>query len=151
MQLKLYKKEQGKTVRSATGIALAALALFGCVSLYSFIPPFDITVIPPQPTFWGTLITQIPFFEFSINYGMVFSTGLFLVSVLLIYLLIINNPRSADFMAETEIEMKKVSWPSKQEHTGATVAVIISVLILGIFLLVIDSLLSQLMKLIRLN
>ncbi len=151
MQFKYYKKGQGKTVRLTSGITLVLLALFGCVSLYTFVPQFNIEETPPPPTFWGTSIAQIPFFDLTINYGLIVSISLFLTLILFIYLLIINKPRTADFMVETEIEMKKVSWPSKQEHTGSTVAVIISVVLIGLFLMVADSLFSQIMKLIRLN
>lgn len=151
MQFKYYKKGQGKIVRLSSGIALALLALFGCISLYTFVPQFNIEETPPPPTFWGTAITQIPFFELTINYGLIVSISFFLILILLIYLLIINKPSTADFLVETEIEMKKVSWPSKQEHTNSTIAVIISVLLIGIFLMVADSVFSQLMKFIRLN
>lgn len=151
MQFKYYKKGQGKIVRLSSGIALTLLALFGCISLYTFVPQFNIEETPPPPTFWGTTITQIPFFELTINYGLIVSISLFLILILLIYLLIINKPSTADFMVETEIEMKKVSWPSKQEHTSSTIAVIISVFLIGVFLMVADSLFSQIMKFIRLN
>lgn len=151
MQFKYYKKGQGKIVRLSSGIALTLLALFGCISLYTFVPQFNIEETPPPPTFWGTTITQIPFFELTINYGLIVSMGLFLILILLIYLLIINKPSTADFMVETEIEMKKVSWPSKQEHTSSTIAVIISVFLIGVFLMIADSFFSQIMKFIRLN
>jgi preprotein translocase subunit SecE len=44
------------------------------------------------------------------------------------------------FYADVRIEMKKVTWPSRQEVVGTTVIVIIAVFILGIYLAVVDEL-----------
>jgi preprotein translocase subunit SecE len=151
MKLTVYKKGQGSMGRLLAGIGMALLALFGCISLYNYKDAFDISQTPPQPTLWGTPLYQIPVVEFNITWGLIISGLIFLISLFLIYILIINKPRTADFLIETEAETRKVSWPSKPEHVGSTVAVIISVLMIGGFLLIMDSLLAQLMKLIRFN
>jgi preprotein translocase subunit SecE len=50
------------------------------------------------------------------------------------------------FFSEVAIELKKVSWPSRRETVNMTSAVIILILMLGVFLAVIDSLLANIVK-----
>ncbi len=52
---------------------------------------------------------------------------------------VVNHPRRADFLIETEGEMKKVSWPGKSEVVGATGVVIITVLLLAALLFASDT------------
>ncbi|MBI5360540.1 MAG: preprotein translocase subunit SecE [Planctomycetes bacterium] len=66
-----------------------------------------------------------------------------------VYLFIINLPRSAEFLICTEDELRKVSWPQRNEYVGSSIAVIISVASLGLFILLADSLLYKLMELLR--
>lgn len=47
------------------------------------------------------------------------------------------------FLAEAKAEIKKVSWPSRKEVTGGTIAVLIAVLIIASFLGVVDISLSK--------
>ncbi len=49
------------------------------------------------------------------------------------------------FLKEVKLELKKVSWPSKNELIGATVVTFIFVAFLAIYIGVIDFLLSRLM------
>ena len=46
--------------------------------------------------------------------------------------------RAADLLIETEIEMRKVTWPTTREVTGATVVVLVVVLLLGLYLWFLD-------------
>ena len=51
---------------------------------------------------------------------------------------IINKPRIADFMIATELEMRKVNWPSRREIIGSTIVVIAGTFIFAAILFVID-------------
>ncbi|HXN06930.1 MAG TPA: preprotein translocase subunit SecE [Nitrospiria bacterium] len=53
-----------------------------------------------------------------------------------------------EFFREVQGEMKKVTYPSKNETVGSTTVVIIFVLILGFFLASVDFILMKLIKLI---
>lgn len=53
-----------------------------------------------------------------------------------------------NFFTESKIELKKVSWPSKEELIDSTVVVLVSVILLAIFIGVIDLILSKLVELI---
>ena len=47
------------------------------------------------------------------------------------------------FVNEVKIELKKVSWPNKDELVGSTVVVLVSVAILSIFVGVCDLIFSR--------
>ena len=47
------------------------------------------------------------------------------------------------FYADTRSEMKKVSWPSRQEVVGTTIVVMVSVAIFGLYFFVVDTILGH--------
>ena len=50
-----------------------------------------------------------------------------------------NRPKTADFLIETENELKnKVTWPSRKEEISASVVVVVTVLILSVFIFGVD-------------
>lgn len=55
----------------------------------------------------------------------------------------LNRPKTADLLIETENELKKVTWPSPSETWVGSVAVIVTVLIMLVFLFGSDLLLSN--------
>ena len=160
MNLIIYKQREGLIIRFVTWAMSSLFALFGCVSLFYAIPAENIKYALPQKTFWGYTLQQllginapytIPFFELNITMGTIISSTLFLVIVALINRFVINARKPADFLIDTEFELKKVSWPPKNEYWGSSVAVIISVIVIGSFIFIIDMLLTQIMKLIYLK
>ena len=46
------------------------------------------------------------------------------------------------FAQEVQVEMKKVTWPSREELRGSTMVVIVMVILVAIFIGVIDRILS---------
>jgi preprotein translocase subunit SecE len=50
--------------------------------------------------------------------------------------------RSRQFLEECWIELKKVHWPTRKETQGATVVVIIGVIIVALYLGMVDSALT---------
>lgn len=56
--------------------------------------------------------------------------------------------RLKTFLLETKTEIKKVTWPTKQELKDATKVVIVASFILTIFIGVVDQILSRIVKLI---
>jgi preprotein translocase subunit SecE len=115
MQLKIYKKGQGKYTRLWTAFAVGLIAGLGCWRLYVLLNGLDV----------GTWVeTMVP-------------AGLFVVFAALIYWLI-NKPSVADFMIAAEGEMKKVNWTSKQEIATSTFIVICVVVFMAVLLGVTD-------------
>ena len=53
------------------------------------------------------------------------------------------SQQSTQFYGDVRSEIKKVSWPGREEVTGTTVVVIIAVFFFGIYLGVVDYVLGQ--------
>lgn len=56
--------------------------------------------------------------------------------------------KMSNYLKEVMIEMKKVTWPGKQELIGSTTVVIVVSAIFSIFLFVVDNILARLLKLL---
>jgi preprotein translocase subunit SecE len=50
------------------------------------------------------------------------------------------------FLGEVKIELKKCTWPTRQELFGSTMVVVISVLIIGVFVGLSDTVLMGLLR-----
>ncbi|MBR9976076.1 MAG: preprotein translocase subunit SecE [Bacteroidetes bacterium] len=53
-----------------------------------------------------------------------------------------------EFINGVTKEMKKVTWPTKDELRDSTTVVLVSSLVIATFIFVVDSLLTQIMKLL---
>jgi len=53
-----------------------------------------------------------------------------------------------EFFEQSKGELKKVVWPTRKETTATTIAVLIVVALMGVFLGAVDTLLSKLMQLV---
>jgi preprotein translocase subunit SecE len=56
--------------------------------------------------------------------------------------------RLRNYLAETRVEMKKVTWPTKGELKDATRVVIVAAILLTAFIGVVDQILSTIVKLV---
>jgi preprotein translocase SecE subunit len=70
----------------------------------------------------------------------VFLTAMFVVFQVL------NQDKMAEFLIETEGEVKKVSWPARKEYVGSAMIVVLVVAIVSGFLHFVDKGLSELLK-----
>ena len=52
------------------------------------------------------------------------------------------------YLAETRVELKKVTWPNKQELKDATRVVVVASMLLAIFIGIVDQILSSIIKLV---
>ena len=50
------------------------------------------------------------------------------------------------FLGEVQIELKKCTWPSRQELMGSTMVVVVSVVILGVFVGLCDTTLMEILR-----
>jgi preprotein translocase SecE subunit len=75
---------------------------------------------------WGVVIAAV--------FGFLWSKG---------YLVKIRN-----YIEETQEELKKCSWPNREELKGSTVVVMVTITMLGLFTVGVDWLLASLMRLI---
>ena len=126
--LTIYKRGQGTWSRGVAALGLLAMGTYGGVQTGTWLAPWrlvtEITVLGMKiPVYYGI--------------GLYLPVGIFLVfGALTVYAC--NAARPADLLIETEIEMRKVTWPTTREVLGATVVVIIVVLILSAYLYSLD-------------
>ena len=114
MNLKIYKRGQGKNSRLWTAITLMAIVAIGCWKLHQ--------KLQVQDNPWvHTLVPAVV-------------CGLFAA---LIYWLS-NKPTIADFLIAAEGEIKKVSWSSRKEIMNSTLIVISVVAIMATGLGLVD-------------
>ena len=117
MALLRYKPEQGFYTRTLSfyWFAILATALAAWIWLRLDIMPDDTKLLWQGGTALAMALVFLP---------------------LLWY--VINKPRIADFMIATELEMRKVNWPSRREIIGSTIVVIAGTLIFAVLLFLID-------------
>jgi preprotein translocase subunit SecE len=56
------------------------------------------------------------------------------------------NLKVTEFLQQVKAELQKVTWPTRKETYGSTMVVIVLVLMVAVFLWVVDSALSALIK-----
>ena len=110
----LYKRNQGRLTRQLTLLALSAVVGFGTWTLSQ-----------------GILSDYEP----RIRIGVPF--GIFVLCAWVVYRLV-NYPRFADFLISVEAEMDKVTWSSRQELVRATIVVLVTMLLMGVYLFLFD-------------
>ena len=122
--MQIYRKTQGRWTRLGTVGGAGILIVIGAWYTWSELPSelrLFRAIIP--------LVVVLAFFY--------------------VLLRVVNSKRPADFMIATEGEMKKVSWSSKKEIIGSTKVVIVTLLIMGLVLFLVDWFFMRLMKLIN--
>ena len=116
MALLRYKPEQGYYTRTLSFIWFLTLAAAFALWLWQ-----QLSVVETNTLYYQA--------------GVV--VGLAVIVIPLLYWLI-NKPGTADFMIATELEMKKVNWPSRREIIGSTIVVIAGTFLFAGILFVID-------------
>lgn len=135
MALRFYKHGQGKISRGIAALAVGLLGGFGCYRLYLWLGAFERFRTPLFPG--NPLGSDVP-----INLALLISVGLVTLLAGGLYVLS-NRPRVADFLMETEAELNKVSWPSRQEVVGSSIIVIVVVFMLASYILAVDLVLAK--------
>jgi preprotein translocase SecE subunit len=130
-RLAWQKPGQGKWVRGAALAALGTLAAFGCTAFYR---------LPPSTSsWWKDILWDGEFLTKTITIRPILypSAGI-LAAVMLAIFLLLNQEKWAEFLIETEGELKKVSWPARKEYMGSAAVVVFVVAIISLFLFVVD-------------
>jgi preprotein translocase SecE subunit len=94
-------------------------------------------------TWWSTTLFTLPLVQVEVTTGLLVCVGLFVVMAGFV-LYTWNWKGWNDLLIDTQTEMKKVSWPKRDELIGSSVVVIVCVLVLGVYLYVVDILLTGL-------
>lgn len=134
-----YKRDQGRYIRLAAFWILWLLIFYGCIDLRYAMEGWGL----PESlnTEWAHLpvirrVTPISIFAWVV---------LPLIAMFLLHRML-NKPKLADYLIETETELRKVAWPSFKDTRHASIVVVITVLILALFLAGADAILGWGMK-----
>lgn len=122
-------------MRATGAVILGALLVYACSSMYDFLQ------FTPSDDPWYRIFTE-PLMELRglglpLTGRLLAASLCFLVGAFGIFWLA-NHHRCTDFLIETEGEMKKVAWPSRDEVLGATTVVLASVVIVTAWLWAVD-------------
>lgn len=131
-QVKYYKPGQGTIVRWSAFALVALLVLFGCHSLYRVV----------GTDWWENALLRVPILDFGVTTGFLISFGLAAAGCFAAYVFVVNGSRPAEFLIETEGELKKVNWPPRHEFLGSSFIVILSVVIISLYLMFVDKFLE---------
>ena len=129
----IYKEGQGKWSRGILVAAIMLGSLFALAQLHSMLNE-------------GAKVT-IPYLGFKLDYRFLIH-GPLLIAAALFGNWIFNRPATADFLIDTENELKnKVTWPSRKEEISSSIVVVVTVIVLGTFIYLVDLGLGVLQKL----
>lgn len=128
-----YRTDQGRMARMFAFWSLMGLLLFGCAFLYQIV--FN-QAEGMRPALGGIVI---PIVNVSVNGAFVVAAAVFAVGAFFLgrYQ---SKPKVADFLIDTESELRKVHWPSWNEVLRSSLVVVGCVLFLMGFLALVDAL-----------
>ncbi len=137
-----HKHQRGLYVRWCSVGILFTLVVYGLRSLFIAVPSNrwwrQAAVSMPNPLWEDQLVLPNGFLV-SIGIAGLLACGLMV--------LFFRHLRVSEFMIDTETEMRKVSWPSWEQLKTSTVATVVAVFLLGVYLYVVDILLAGLFDL----
>jgi len=131
MRLAIYKPDQGRALRLATYFGSLVMILWMCFNLYQALPSDSVVyeaLAGPYDVF-GVMI--------QIDTMLLISAGVLLVFGVALYFFF-NWPKMAEFLIETEGELKKVSFPERKEYVGASLAVVVLIIFIVVYLYLVD-------------
>jgi preprotein translocase SecE subunit len=133
LELLTYKPDQGRGARLVSFGALAVLSWYGVTTLYDFLS-------------WewsrAELGFTIPVVEIPVTPAFLIAAAVLIASLVGLRVLL-NHPRVADLLIDTEGEMRRVTWPSWPETLNGSIVVIVAVIALLIVLSSADLVLSR--------
>jgi preprotein translocase SecE subunit len=130
--MKEYKAGQGSLTRLITWFVLVLAVCMGCVEFYSWFHHWMPGNLIPLDWFADIPIVHVPF------------SGMFVVSAgIMVGLLFgvrwfMHRQQTVDTLIETEMEMKKVSWPTRDESLSATWVVVLVTAVMTLSLSLFD-------------
>lgn len=134
-----YKKDQGRFARMFAFWTIVGLLAYGFWGGFPvFLRGLFVSWSPALADPW---VDSFPLFG-KIDLAFVISM-LLLAASAWFTLRVLNRPKIADTLIETETELRKVTWPTTQETWNGALAVVVTVLLLLVFLTLADIVLAQ--------
>lgn len=136
-----YRKNQGRYARMIAFWAVALLLGYGCFRRGGLA-----NVLSRWMTEDAVLIDNFPLVK-QLSMSTIIVAGILAVT-LFILSRILNRPKLADLLIDTEGEMRKVTWPGWGEVAQGTMAVTTTVAVLFLFLTGVDLLFTEVMSMV---
>jgi len=141
-----YRPAQGLYARVGVGAALLLICLFGSYRLYTML-------LVGHAGKFTVLGMDVP-------YAALVAGGAFVLMGAAVWLLSFGpttglrgidatTRKWIDLLIDTEAELRKVSWPTREDLTNSTVAVLVSIVVLGLFLVSVDYLIGWTMRALK--
>jgi len=137
--MKTYREDQGRLARMFAFWSLVLMTLFGCVFLHEVLANNIAAMREPL------LDRPLPIVRVSLTWSFLLALGLFVGGAVWIWRWQ-QRPKVADFLIETENEMRRVTWPTSDDVVNTSMVVVICVLILMGFLAFTDWFLGRLFQ-----
>jgi preprotein translocase subunit SecE len=144
MAIEVYRPGQGAKSRVGAGIALMVLAIFAAVRFHQLLPAGR----------------GLPVLGLNVPMSALWACALFLFeTVVVVYFL--AGPdiggaylrkkarRFVDLLVDTQLELEKVVWPSREDLRNSTVIVLIAIVLMGAFIVCVDWVVSAMMVYLR--
>ena len=122
MTLTIYKKGQGTAARGLAGIVAVLLGTWAAHQVFYTLHGASMIVRVVVTAIVAGIFVGVP-----------------------VYLILFHH-QVVDILIETQQEMKKVAWSSRQEVLGATAVVLFTVAVLAVFIFVTDQIVIQLFR-----
>ena len=134
--LEFYKKGQGTKGRLMALVACFGLIAWGGHSLWVQLQGSASLSKP---------LLVVPRVGIVISWALIIALGVALLGCAAVTW-VMNRPRTVDLLVDTEAEMKRVSWPSRQEAWNSSIIVVITVLVMMALLFFYDFILTRIMN-----
>ena len=136
-----YKPDQGSIARTTSFLLLAALVLFGALTLYLWLRSFRSAEGGPGFMSRDMSGGDLPVLSEPLTPALILAV---LVGGGLLWLLriLLEKPKVADLLIDCETEMRKCTWPSGEETWKSSVVVLLVVVFFTVALAGMDLLLN---------
>lgn len=142
MSLEIYKKGQGSRARVSAYVLVGILVAFGAYACHGEFNTVGRGVGLPI----ADGLSNLPLIG-ALTWMKIIALVVFLGGLLTMHL-VLNGPKMADLLIDTEQEMRKVSWPSWSEVKSASLVVVAVTFVFGMALYGFDYALQGLFSLI---
>jgi preprotein translocase SecE subunit len=134
----IYKEGHGVLVRRVAFVGLATLLIWGGTELYGWLAGADWV----RANRWVDY--RIPVLNQYIDPAFVISWAIIIVGCIVIYRLL-NRERAADFLIETDTEVRKVTWPTWNDAWNSSLIVLLFVVVVTAFIFSSDFVINRIM------
>lgn len=142
MLFQIYKKKQGQIVRWINFAVWSLLFLYGTYRLYFFLGTWQWAIKHK----WLRFIIPLLDIEVVVDPRLLIGIAGGIFCLWVIFYLTFQKERTSEFLIDTESEMRKVSWPTVSQVVKFSIAVILIVVILSVYLYVVDGILDPLLS-----